>query len=269
MPDPSHSTPSRPARGHAVRLSVPRRVVCDLLHFARRVPTVPVQRMIDVSSLVAARHFAQRRISWPALFTKAYAILSARTPELRRAYVHYPWARLYEHPVPVASLAIEREYEGEAGVFFAYLAQPDEMPLAAVDAFLTRQRTEPVEDLFAYMFWIYRWFPRPARRLLWWYMLNVRGARKAEFAGTFGVSVYSSLGAESLHPLSPLTTTLNYGIIDDRGQVPVRIVYDHRVMDGSTVARALARLEEILNGEVLAELRALPQVAGESRREAA
>ena len=30
----------------------------------------------------------------------------------------------------------------------------------------------------------------------------------------------------------------------------VRIIYDHRVMDGSTVARALADLEEVLNHEL-------------------
>jgi pyruvate/2-oxoglutarate dehydrogenase complex dihydrolipoamide acyltransferase (E2) component len=72
--------------------------------------------------------------------------------------------------------------------------------------------------------------------------------------GTFGVSVYSALGSESLHPLSPLTTTLNYGVIGRRGGVTVRLIYDHRVLDGSAVARALADLEEVLNGPIAAEL---------------
>ena len=43
------------------------------------------------------------------------------------------------------------------------------------------------------------------------------------------------------HPLSVLTTTLNYGVIAADGTVDVRLIYDHRVMDGSSVARALAR----------------------------
>jgi pyruvate/2-oxoglutarate dehydrogenase complex dihydrolipoamide acyltransferase (E2) component len=73
--------------------------------------------------------------------------------------------------------------------------------------------------------------------------------------GTFGLSVYSGLGAESLHPLSPLTTTLNYGVISARGAVTVRVTYDHRVMDGTTVARALARLETVLNEDLCKELR--------------
>ncbi|WP_202947318.1 hypothetical protein [Zavarzinella formosa] len=243
--------------------------MCDLLHFASRVPTVPVQRVIDVSALVAARKEATPRVSWPAIFTKAYSLLCLQSPEFRRAYIEYPWARLYEHPHSIASIAIEREYKGESGVFFAYFPQPDLMTLPALDTAINRQRTEPVEELFAYTFWIYR-MPRFLRRLLWWYMINVRGARKTEFIGTFGLSVYSSLGAESLHPLSPLTSTLNYGVIGNDGKVTARIIYDHRVMDGSTVARALIRLEEILNSDILRELKGMaPSVPEQPAREAA
>jgi hypothetical protein len=72
--------------------------------------------------------------------------------------------------------------------------------------------------------------------------------------GTFGVSVYSGLGAESYNHLTPLTSTLNYGVIGADGRVNVRVIYDHRVLDGSTVARALARLEDVLNDEILAEI---------------
>src|SRR5262249_38678725 len=98
--------------------------------------------------------------------------------------------------------------------------------------------------------------PRPLRRFFWWVGLNSSGPKRARRMGTFGLSVYSGLGAESLHPLSPLTTTLNYGVVGEDGQVDVRLVYDHRVLDGSTVARALVALEERLNGPILAELRA-------------
>jgi len=108
--------------------------------------------------------------------------------------------------------------------------------------------------------------PRPLRRLLWWVGLNI-GRQRANFFGTFGVSVYSALNAESLHPLSPLTALLNWGVIDRNGRVTVRIMYDHRVMDGATIARALGRMEEILNSAILEELRSLPRAAAAANGE--
>jgi hypothetical protein len=38
--------------------------------------------------------------------------------------------------------------------------------------------------------------------------------------------------------------------------VDVRLIYDHRVLDGASVARALKSLEMTLTGEILDELRA-------------
>lgn len=98
--------------------------------------------------------------------------------------------------------------------------------------------------------------PGPIRWLLMWLGLNI-GRQRARRFGTFQLSVYSGLGAESLNPLTPLTSLLNYGPIDNDGSVTVRIHYDHRVMDGANVARALERFERILNGEVTAELEGL------------
>ena len=44
------------------------------------------------------------------------------------------------------------------------------------------------------------------------------------------------------------------------GDVDVRVVYDHRVLDGATVARALGRLEEVLTGPIVEELHGLTTV---------
>jgi hypothetical protein len=244
-------------RGFSVPLSVPRRIVCDLVHFAHKIPTVPVQRIVDVSRIVGLREALPSRVGWCTLFTKAYALVAREMPELRRAYIAYPWARLYQHPSSTASVAVERECGGgEVGVFFAYLQRPEATPLVALEAAIRYHKDAPVAEAFGSTLRYYR-LPRPIRRFLWWYILNVRGSRKAEFLGTFGVSVYSGLGAESLHPLSPLTTTLNYGVIGTDGRVPVRVVYDHRALDGGTVARALGRLEDVLNEEIYRELHEL------------
>src|SRR5207249_4491947 len=84
--------------GRTLPLSLPRRFVGDLLHFARQVPTVPVQRRVDVAALRQARAQACPAVSWPALFLKAYGRVAEQVPELRRAYLGFPYARLYEHP---------------------------------------------------------------------------------------------------------------------------------------------------------------------------
>jgi hypothetical protein len=96
--------------------------------------------------------------------------------------------------------------------------------------------------------------------LIWWIGLNASGRKRAHFMGTAGVSAYAGLGAASLHPLSLLTSTLNYGVIEPDGSVDVRLTYDHRVLDGGTIARALADLERVLTHEILAELRYLQAV---------
>jgi hypothetical protein len=238
--------------GRCLALSLPRRFIGDLLHFARQVPTVPVQRRMNLARLVAARKAAAAPPSWCAIFIKAYGCLSARRPELRRAYIPFPRPHLYEHPNNIASIAIERRYGDEDAVFFAHLRSPEQQDLEQIDDFLRYCKEQPVESIA-----LFRWalkvsrLPRPLRRLLWWFGLNTSGYRRARWMGTFGLSVYSALGAESFHPLSPLTTAFNYGVIRDDGTVDVRIIYDHRVLDGATVARALIDLERVLNQEIL------------------
>src|SRR5438477_2026192 len=162
--------------GITIPLSMPRKMVADIVHFARRIPTVPVQRTLDVSSLAALRERAQPRIGWCALFTKAYARVSEAVPELRQAYVEYPWPRLYQHPHAAASVAIERNLDGATGIFFAHIVQPEAMSLTDLEAALIDARTAPVREKFAFDFFFHR-LPRFLRRLAWWYLLNLRGGR--------------------------------------------------------------------------------------------
>ena len=248
--------------GRNLALSLPRRFICDLVHFAHKVPTVPVQRRMNVAALVAARRAAVTRPSWCAVFTKAYACVAAETPELRRAYMGFPRPHLYEHPLSIASVAIERRFGDEDAVFFAPIRSPDARPLRELDEQLRGYKESPVESVasFRRVLLISR-LPRPLRRFAWWFGLNAWGRKRAAYMGTFGVSVYAGLGAASLHPLSPLTTALNYGVIDPDGGIDVRVIYDHRVMDGATVARALGRMEEVLHTQILDELRALRSAA--------
>ena len=242
--------------GRTLPLSGPRLLIGDLLHFARQIPTIPVQRRMNVAGLRDARARMKRRVSWCVLFTKAYGRVASQAPELRRAYLPFPFPRLYEHPFSVASVAIERVHRGENAVFFSLMREPERTPLGTLETHLRSHKEVPLEKsgTFRRALRVGR-MPLPLRRAFWWCGLNASGRGRAYCMGTFGVTAYSGLGAESLHPLSPLTTTLTYGVIRPDGTVPVRVVYDHRVMDGGTVARALERLEQTLNGEILAELR--------------
>jgi hypothetical protein len=244
--------------GRSLALSLPRKLVCDLLHFAHKVPTVPVQRVFNVAAVDALRNQLPVRPSWCVLFIKAYAQVAAEMPVLRRSYMSFPWVRLYEHFTNVASVAVERQYEGEPAVFFARIESPEKFGILELDERLRNYKEAPIESIadFHNTLNLTR-LPRFLRRLGWWYLTQVEGLGKSTWLGTFGVSVYSSLGAESLHPMSPITTALNYGVIQKNGDVSVRVVYDHRVMDGSTVARALGRLEEVLVQDIYAELQAL------------
>ena len=84
-------------RGRNVPISAHRRLVIDLMHFSRKVPCVCVDRRINIAPLVAARARLSPRPAWTAIFMKAFGIVAARTPELRRAYMTFPWGRIYEH----------------------------------------------------------------------------------------------------------------------------------------------------------------------------
>jgi hypothetical protein len=252
----------RQPTGTNLPLSLPRRLMCDYLHFARQIPSVPVQRRMRLGEVAAARAAAAARPSWCAVFTKAYAFVTDAYPQLRRAYMGFPRPHFYEHPMSVMSVAVERRLGDEDAVFFLHVRRPALLTLSDIDQRLRRAKELPLESFgpFRRVLFLSR-LPRPLRRLVWWVGLNLSGRKRTHFMGTAGVTAYSGLGAASLHPLSLLTSTLNYGVIEPDGGVDVRITYDHRVLDGATVARALADLERVLTNEILAELRYLRAAA--------
>src|SRR5262249_38849372 len=187
---------------------------------------------------------------WAAIFTKAFALVAAEFPELRRAYCKFPWPHLYEYPTSVATIMMEREYRGEQAVFGLLVKDPARRAVAQLSRSLNAARTAEVAEVddFRRALWV-AGLPRPLRRLLWGG--GVDGGRQR-------ANYFAAFGAESLHPLSPLTCTLNYGVIAPDGTVDVRLIYDHRVTDGPTIARAMVRLERVLNTSLCGELTSLP-----------
>jgi hypothetical protein len=244
-------------RGRWISLSIPRRLVADLMYFSAGMPLICAQREMRLDDVTAARLAGSVRTPWPAVFAKAYALIAAEFPELRRAYVRLPWPHLYEYPTSVASVAVERAFGSELGVCFAPIPNPAALTLEEIGRLIRAAKQPEFEQTrtFQRLVRIAK-CPAPLRRALWWIALNV-GRYRANYFGTFALSTVSSLGADLLEPRSPLTTLLTYGVISNDGRVMVRVIFDHRVLDGATAARALKRLEEALRGEIAAELREL------------
>ncbi len=243
-------------RGRTLPLNGPRAFIADLVHFAKKVPTVPVSRVMDLSGLVEPRRGHPDRPSWALLFMKAFAMVARDHAPLRRSFIPYPWAHLYEHPQSVCSLAIERTYQGEEGIFVGLFRSPETQSLSELKRSLDWYRQSPLDEIGFYrqMLRVSR-YPAPIRRFLWWSSLELSGFTKAKRLGTFGLSSYGSLGAEQVHPISPLTTTLTFGPIDPvSSRVTVKLVYDHRVLDGAWIARRLGEIEQVLAGPIREEL---------------
>ena len=242
-------------RGRRLGLSPARRFICDMMVFARGVPAVPIERRMSVAALAAARQYLDHRPGWCALFTKAYALIAARTPELRRTYLPYPWPHLYEHPVNIAAVSVERPFGDDNGVLVAPLVRPEHQPLLQLHQNLHDYKTRPFDECAYFRrIWNLCRLPFFIRRLVWWWGLNSSGRRRSRHFGTFGVSTVGGSGAGLLCVLSPLTTVLSFGPVNSDGQVDVRLTFDHRVLDGATAARVLDDLEQVLSGEILQEV---------------
>lgn len=249
-------------QGRNLPLSLPRRVICDLMDFSWAVPFIPIERRMSLSALAAARDLAMPRPGWCALFVKAFGSVAAQRPELRRAYFNLPIPHLYEHPESLAMVAVERPVGDEPGVLFGQIRAPERHPLDELEGHLQRYKDAPLESVASYRRTLrLAAMPRFIRRLAWWHAYHTSGRRRAKYLGTFGVSAVGGHGASLLFLRSPLTTTLNFGPLERDGNMTVRMNFDHRVFDGATAARALEDLERVLCTDILAELRYLQSAA--------
>jgi hypothetical protein len=242
------------ATGRYIPVSYFRRLVTDLMHFSARVPSVTIERRMGLARLVAARQACTPTPTWSAIFTKAYALVAARTPPLRTSYLTFPWPRFYEHPVNIATLNIDRQVADERIVLYAHITSPETRTLRDLDAIIRDHQEEPAGSIPSYRRAVrLSRVPWPFRRLLWWAALNVRGEVRCRYFGTFGVTSLGSEGAGITHLVPLLTSQLHYGMFDPAGGLEMRLSFDHRVLDGVTAARALADLEGVLLGEILHE----------------
>jgi hypothetical protein len=243
-------------RGRYVSLSPGRRLVADYMWFSRDLPLVTIERRVDLARLIDVRKRAVERPIWAAVFAKAFAIVCMEDPRLRRAYVKLPWPCFFEYASPVASIILEREHDGEETLLSALVKSPETLPLSGISQSVRQLAASPVAEVreFSRMLRVAR-LPRPLRRMIWWSVLNW-GRLRANYFGTFLLTSLMSEKAISKRILSPLPVILTYGVLDADGSIEVRMTFDHRVMDGRVAARALSRLEQVLNGSIADEIAA-------------
>ncbi len=231
-----------------------RRLVTDLMHFSAKVPSATLERRMNLAPLVAARQANKPSPTWSAIITKAFAVVAARTPAFRTSYLTFPWPRLYEHFSNIATINVDRQIDNERVVLYTHIDAPEKRSLQEIDAVIREHQQRAPEDILSYRRALrLSRLPWPFRRFAWWAGLNVFGTLRSRYFGTFGVSSVGSQGAGITHLTPLLTTQLHYGMIDSDGGLEMRISFDHRVLDGATIAQGLADLEDVLLSQMVAE----------------
>ena len=244
-------------RGKFRKISLPRRLIADLMHASASVPFVSLSRPLNIRPLVEARHGTARPPGWAAIFVKAFALVARDEPILRTLYTKWPWPSFYELPTSVGMITIARVEDGEECVLTQRVASPEALPLTEVDALIRHGKEAPIDEVPAFRKIMRATrLPLPLRRFVWLVGLNF-GRQRANYFGSFVVTSVAAVGAGQLHALSPGPYILSYGVIQPDQTIDVVIRWDHRITDAAPIARFLNRLEQVLNGEIAAEIRAL------------
>jgi hypothetical protein len=245
-------------RGKNIPISPFRGLVIDLMHFTQKVPSVSIDRRMNLAVLAEARSRCFPKPTWTALFIKAYSIVAARDPALRQSYMEFPWPRIYEHPKNIVTLNVSRNVNGENVVLQDQIRSPENRSLPDLDARVRRCKEAPVEEINAYKrVMAVSWLPRFLRRSTIWSTLNIFGRRRCHNMGTFAITSVADRGAGVLNVATVLTTMIHYGLFDDEACLDMRMAFDHRVLDGAQAADALTGMEHALLNEVLHEVRGL------------
>ena len=243
-------------RGTVRKITIPRRVVIDLMRASSGVPFVAVRRTLNIERLASARKALSKRPAWAVIFAKAFAVLAREEPRLRTVFLKWPWSRFYELPQTVATIVVAPN-AAPGGVMLFPIKAPDLVPLMEADSLLRKAKTEPIEatPFFRKTLSVTR-LPQPLRRLAWAIGLNI-GRQRANFFGTLLVTSVAAYGGGEVEALGPGPFILSYDRIADDGSIDVMVRWDHRITDAADIGMALSRLEQILNNLVADELLAL------------
>jgi hypothetical protein len=229
----------------------------DIVHFGRTSPVVAGNWTVNVAPAAAARKLTHPPAGWGAIWAKAIALAARKWPELRSAYMPYPWPHLYLHPHAVVTLVVEREWNGRPAVFFDQIRRPEDLSLTEIDIILKGLRKRPVESVGGYRRLIrFSRLPWIIRRPVWSFALKWSGRMRSCYFGTFSVHSFPVRGAQVMQSTTPISFSLIYGLPDADGNVLLQLMMDHRIVDGLTSHRIVRAIEAAMREDIVAELTA-------------
>jgi len=135
------------------------------------------------------------------------------------------------------------------------ITAPEKRPLAEIENLLKDARAKPIHEIPAFRRQLrLARVPNPIRALIYYLAMNWSGKRRARHLGTFGMSVVAGMGTATLTTLVPWTSMIHYTPFDETGSMHLRLIIDHRVLDGVELSVALRKMEDALNGPILDEV---------------
>ncbi len=253
-------------RGSRHRIPPERRLAIDISIVARRVPSFPLLRRMDLQPIERCRQELKasgKRIGWAAILAYAYGSVCREIPELRDVYVARPFPYMYRHPEPIASITMHRPTSPETPhlgrLVWGRFVCSESTNLQTYQDQLDAWNSMPIEQIYPDALRLERRLT-PIRRLQWYLLMRWTGRKRAKHLGTFSISSLGHLGAlNGYHPLVA-TTSLAMGPVSENQLTDVVLLCDHRVVDGVLAAKALEMLEKRLEetSERLAKNEAFP-----------
>lgn len=249
------TAPSPPAVTTAP-LAAGRGLVTDVATLALGIPLFPVDRTMRLDAVVAARAAAATRIGWAAIFLKAYGRVVDEMPILRSWLAGHVRHRLATSGGSMAVVAVNRVEQGEDRLCFGRLYWTGTKTLPFLQHGIERFATGPLDHVFERQLQLES-APGPLRRAILRWNMRSTSPKRLKRVGTFSLSTLAGFQATNRFHPTLCTTSLSYAPLESDGRCVVTLIADHRVLDGAVVARALARLEQVLQTEIVAELTAL------------
>src|SRR3981081_663780 len=175
-------------RGTVRKISLPRRLVADLMHASIRIPFVSLSRPLNVRQLLEARALAAQPPRWAAISVKRFSLVAKDEAVLRTLYAKWPWPSFYELPRSVAMVAIARVEDGQHCVLPQKVPAADTLTLNEIDAQIRHAKHAPIDQVPAFRkILLTTRLPLPLRRLIWLIGLNF-GRQRANYFGSFGLN---------------------------------------------------------------------------------